>query len=122
MIALGARQIYLCCQATDMRKSFDGLARLVLQALGRDPRCGDAFVFINASRRMLKLLCWDGDGFWVCAKRLARGRFSFSPVSTTDGSPAAVSLSASEWQLLLDGIIVRDQLVLPRASREALHS
>ncbi len=118
MIALGGRRLFLCCQPVDMRKGFDGLATLVLGSLQRDPRCGDAFAFISRRRTMLKLLCWNGDGFWVCAKRLASGRFSFPLIATGEGKPDAVTLTASEWQLLLDGIVVRDRVVLPRYSRE----
>lgn len=117
MIALGGRRLFLCCQTVDMRKSFDGLATVVLGSLGRDPHCGDAFVFIGKRHDRLKLLCWDGDGFWVCAKRLTNGRFSFPTITRSDGRPSSVELSASEWQLLLDGIIVRNRVVLPRASR-----
>ena len=69
----------------------------------------------RASR--LKLLCWDGDGYWLATKRLAQGRFQAPLCQGSDGRPAAVLLSATEWQLLLDGIVVRDRVVLTRHGR-----
>jgi transposase len=45
----------------------------------------------------LKLLCYDGQGFWLCQKRLSQGRLTWWP------STAQVShrLSARELQILL---------------------
>lgn len=113
MIALESRRIFLCCRATDMRKGFRGLGNEVLQTLGKDPRSGDAFVFIGKSRRLLKVLWWDGRGFWCCARRLSEGTFSFPLVQDLDGGPAALHLSAAEWALLLDGILLRGRVVRP---------
>jgi hypothetical protein len=56
MVALTARvKFYLYAQATDMRKSFDGLCGVVTSALGRDPTSGDVYVFINRRRDRMKL-------------------------------------------------------------------
>jgi transposase len=67
--------IWLCTQAVDMRKSFDGLSGEVRQKLGKDPVSGDYFVFVNKRCDLMKILVWDRHGFWVLAKRLERGRF-----------------------------------------------
>jgi transposase len=111
MITLESGRIFLCCRATDMRKGFRGLSNEVLQTLGKDPRSGDAFVFIGKNRRMLKVLRWDSGGFWCCARRLSTGKFSFPVVRNLDGEPAALSLSAAEWALLLDGILLRGRVI-----------
>ncbi len=47
-------------QATDMRKSFDGLCGLVKNNLGESPLNGDVYVFINKNRNKIKLLHWKG--------------------------------------------------------------
>ena len=117
MIALGNRRLWLYGQRIDMRKGIDGLAALVLGQLGRDPLSGEVFLFVGREASRLKLLCWDGDGYWLATKRLAQGRFQAPLCQGLDGRPAAVLLSATEWQLLLDGIVIRDRVVLTRHGR-----
>jgi len=52
-----------CAGATDMRKGFDGLYGLVRDQLLCDPLSGHVFLFSNAQRNRLKLLCWTGQGY-----------------------------------------------------------
>jgi transposase len=69
-----ATRIFLAPGATDLRRSFDGLHGLVQSQLAEDPQSGHLFLFCNKPRTRLKVLCFDGTGLWVCAKRLERGR------------------------------------------------
>lgn len=102
MITLGtATRVYLACGATDMRKGFDGLADLARHVLEVDPLSGHLCVFCNRRRNRVKILYWDGSGFWVCSKRLAKGAFSW-PEGT--GSERKLNLCAEELSLLLGGI------------------
>lgn len=64
----------------DLRVSFNQLYRLVVEQLKADSLSGHLFVFNNGRRNRIKLLCWDGSGLWICAKRLEQGRFTW-PVS-----------------------------------------
>jgi transposase len=96
-----AVRIWLATRATDLRKSFDGLAELVRQQLHNDPLSGHLFVFRNKRADRLKLLYWDEDGFVIVYKRLEAGTFRF-PAAQADG----VEIRAAELQLLLDGIDV----------------
>ena len=84
-----------------MRKGFNGLHGLVRDRLQLEPRSGHLFLFCNQSRNRLKILFWDGNGLWVCAKRLERGRFSW-PQEETQGD--RVRLTQEELTLLLGGI------------------
>jgi transposase len=93
-----AIRVYLAPGATDMRKSFDGLSAAAKQVIGKDPLSGHVFVFCNRRRHILKLLCWDGSGFFVVAKRLERGRFHWPPAT------GPVELRREELLLLLSGI------------------
>ena len=69
MFGLGpATKIYICLDAVDMRKGFDGLYGLVCDHLRQDPQSGHLFLFTNRSHTRLKALVWDGSGLWVCAK------------------------------------------------------
>lgn len=117
MIALGARRLWLCSEAVDMRKGIDGLAAVVLHRLHRDPLAGEVFLFVGRDPSRLKLLCWDRDGYWLATKRLAQGRFVVPRGQGSDGRPLVIELSATEWQLILDGIVVRDRVVLARHGR-----
>jgi len=117
MITFSNRRMYLYAQPLDMRKGMDGLASIVLAQLQRDPCSGDVFVFVGRQKDRLKALCWDGDGYWLCTKRLASGRFLIPTIATSNGVPSALELSETEWHLLLDGIVVRDRVLLKRHHR-----
>jgi IS66 Orf2 like protein len=84
-----AIRIFLCAEAADLRKSFDGLGALVRQALGNDPLSGHWFVFRNRKGDRLKILAWQGDGFALYLRRLERGTFAFpaDPPDPTLGEP-----------------------------------
>jgi transposase len=90
-------RVFLALEAADFRKGIDGLCALCRQRLGEDPFGGAIFVFRNRRGTSLKLLCYDGQGFWLCQKRLSKGRLKWWP-STPQ---AHVSLSARELQVLL---------------------
>ena len=103
MIPLGpATRIYLAVEPVDMRKSFEGLSALVRHRFLEDPLSGHLFVFSNRSRNRLKLLCWDGSGLWVCAKRLEKGRFSWPKEAAAEHG--ALRILAQELTLLVSGI------------------
>lgn len=68
-------RFYLYSHPTDMRKGFDGLYGLVTTRLSVDPLSGDVYIFLNRRRDRMKLLFWDGSGFWIFYKRLEKGTF-----------------------------------------------
>jgi transposase len=100
-LGAGARRVYLAVGATDLRKGFDGLYGLVRSRLEEDPMSGQLFVFCNAGRTRVKALYFDGSGLWLCAKRLARGRFDWP--EEIEGV-AKVAVSATEFAALMDGL------------------
>ena len=65
-----------------MRRSFDGLSAMVRNHMGADPTGGHWFVFVNRRRTLLKVLAFDGDGYWIWSKRLEAGQFA-APVKWT---------------------------------------
>ena len=99
MIAITAHmRILLAIEPADFRKGIDGLARLCRTALESDPFCGAVFVFRNKKATALKILVYDGQGFWLCQKRLSKGRFTWWPNS----EKAPVSrLDVHQLQLLI---------------------
>lgn len=74
-------RILLCLEPADFRRGIDGLAQLCREALSADPFSGTAFVFRNRRRTSLKILVYDGQGYWLCQKRLSEGRFRWWPES-----------------------------------------
>ena len=98
MLQLTAQtRVFLACEPADFRRGIDGLAALCRHRLGEDPMGGAIFVFRNRRGTSLKLLCYDGQGFWLCQKRLSEGRLKWWPASPH----ASERLSARELQILL---------------------
>jgi transposase len=93
-------RVLVAVEPTDFRRGIDGLARQCREELKANPFCGAVFVFRNRRGSAVKLLVYDGQGFWLCHKRLSTGRYRFWPKSTVD---AAVVLQAHELQVLLRG-------------------
>ena len=72
-------RILVAVEPTDFRQGIDGLCRVCRQKLDSDPMSGAVFVFRNRRAKALKILVYDGQGFWLCQKRLSAGRFRFWP-------------------------------------------
>lgn len=101
MIQLTPQMRFLVCiEPADFRKGIDGLAALCRKTLEADPFSGVVFVFRNARSNAVKLLTYDGQGFWLCLKRLSKGQFAYWP--TGDGDVKR-ELLAHQLQVLLAG-------------------
>ncbi len=90
-------RIFVAPEPVDFRKGIDGLAAVCRQRLGHNPLEGAVYVFRNRAGTALKLLLYDGQGFWLLMKRLSQGRFHWWP-NTSD---ARVPLAARELMILL---------------------
>lgn len=90
-------RILVAVEAVDFRKGIDALAALCRQKLEADPFSGWVFVFRSRSATSIKVLVYDGQGFWLAQKRLSKGRFGWWP----EGSEGAQPLQAHQAQLLL---------------------
>jgi transposase len=91
-------RVVVAVAPADFRKGIDGLARLCKETLKHDPFAGWVFVFRKRRATALKILVYDGQGFWLCHKRLSSGRFRWWPSSTTD---PAKTLASHQLQVLL---------------------
>ena len=87
-----------------MRKSFLGLCLLAESVLKEDPASGHWFAFINRRRDRLKLLGWDGQGFWIWYKRLESGAFE-KPASRADQTQ--MEIDVTQLSLIINGIDLR---------------
>lgn len=93
-------RILVAVEAVDFRRGMDGLAEVCRAKLKEDPFTGTVFVFRSRQAKGIKLLVYDGQGFWLCQKRLSQGRFRFWPASHEAQTSA---LLAHELQVLLSG-------------------
>jgi transposase len=104
-------RIFLAVEPADFRCGIDGLAQLCRQRLELDPFSGALVVFRNRSRTAVKILAYDGNGFWLCLRRLSQGKLPWWPTEPTrctlthqqlqwllwNGNPAAMPLAA-DWK------------------------
>ena len=86
-------RILVCVEPIDFRKGIDGFAATCRNHLGEDPHKGSLFLFRSRSKCSIKILVYDGQGFWLCIKRLSKGKFQWWPTATTK------SVIISSWDL-----------------------
>ena len=91
--------IFLYSEPTDMRKGFDGLSGIVRSEFAADPLDGSLFLFINRRRDRLKILHWDGAGYWLYYRLLEAGTFEMIP----SNGPCA-QLNSTQLAMLLGGV------------------
>jgi transposase len=89
----------------DLRNGYNGLFGLVQNTLKADPMCGDLFLFVNESRKLCKVLVWDGTGLCIFQKRLERG--CFAKLWRDDGQ--VLKLTQSELALFIEGCTLLDR-------------
>lgn len=92
-------RILVAVEPVDGRKGIDSLVRLCQQRLGDDPFSGCLFIFRTRRGTVIKLLMYDGQGFWLAQKRLSQGRFRWWP----EGMGQVRTLEAHQAQVLLAG-------------------
>ena len=81
-----------------MRCGHNFLSYLVTHTLKEDLLSGALFIFINKSRKSLKAIYWDGNGFVLIHKKIERGRF-FSVIELQ----SITELNANEFNLIFNG-------------------
>jgi transposase len=101
-------RILVAVEPVDFRSGIDALSRICRQRLKSDPFSGGVFVFSNRRRTAVKVLVYDGQGFWICQKRLSQGRFRWWP----EGEVLS-PLEAHELQVLLWNGDPKDSKVPP---------
>jgi len=95
-------RVLVAVEPVDLRKGIDGLAALCRERLQADPFSGWLFVFRSRRATAIRVLVYDGQGFWMAHKRLSQGRFPWWPAGTSADS-ATATLAAHQAQLLLAG-------------------
>lgn len=93
-------RVLVAVEPVDFRAGIDGIARLCRDRLTSDPFSGTVYVFRNRRGTAIKVLVYDGQGFWLCHKRLSTGRFQCWP---TAADTHVTELAAHQFQVLLFG-------------------
>ena len=100
-------RILVAVEPCDFRKGIDGLGGICRNVLEQDPLSGCVFVFRNRRATAIKILIYDGQGFWLCQKRLSKGRFRWWPACAGQsaagmpGGNGTRELQSRELQVLL---------------------
>lgn len=102
--------IWLYPQPIDFRKQLDGLVMLVADHLQLNPSSGQLFLFRNRTANKIKILYWERNGFWLCYKRLEKGKLKFPAISDK-----AMQLTVEQFSWLLSGLDFTKQVLLPEA-------
>lgn len=84
-------RILVAVEPADFRKGIDGLAQICKKSLEQDPFAGSVFVFRNRRSTAIKVLIYDGQGFWLCYKRLSEGKFRWWPSAEDDEPTRALA-------------------------------
>lgn len=93
-------RVLVAIEPVDFRRGIDGLAQVCRAVLREDPMSGAVLVFRNRQAKAIKILVYDGQGFWLCQKRLSSGKFRHWP-SAPGGVVSA--LWAHEFHVLISG-------------------
>ena len=118
-------RLLLAVEPVDFRKGIDGLVAVCRQRLAADPLAGALFVFANRRRQALKLLVYDGQGFWLAQKRLSAGRFNGwpslgqQPTLRLEGVASATARRRKKPAARVSAVFARGRRLAARAGNSA---
>jgi len=116
MIGLAiARRYYLYRHPTDMRKGFNSLGGLVINEMGKDLLSGDAYVFINKRRTLIKILVWDRTGFVIYYKKLSSGTIELPALGV---EVKTYEVSIRTLMMMLEGVEISSARLRKRYGRQ----
>ena len=92
-------RVLVAIEPVDFRRGIDGLSQVCRAVLSEDPMDGSVFVFRSRAGKAIRLLVYDGQGFWLAQKRLSAGRFRSWPTAAA----ASRQLLAHEFTALIWG-------------------
>ena len=90
-------KLYIATEPLDFRRGIDAIAAHCRNQVQLDPFSGQLFVFRNKRFNAVKLLIYDGNGFWLCQKRFSKGKLSWWPQNQTQ----ACAVRAVELLIML---------------------
>jgi len=100
--------VYVSFEVVDFRRGLDGLLSLIQSTFGVLPQADYLFLFCDGSRKKIKALWWDKNGFILLYKRLEVGKFQFPKIRE-----GKIELNRLQLECLLSGM----SFVSPIASK-----
>jgi transposase len=100
--------LWLYPKPIDFRRQIDGLVMLISDHLQLNPTSGQLFIFRNRHANKIKILWWERNGFWLCYKRLEKGKLKFPKLDDT-----AMLLTNDQLSWLLSGLDFAKHTLLP---------
>lgn len=111
-----AKEIYIACGYTEMRKSIDGLAALVQEHFKMDPFSPALYIFCGRRCDRIKALLWEGDGFLLLYKRLENGKFRW-PRNKDELKP----ITWQQFRWLMEGLKPEQKKVIKPAKIASIY-
>lgn len=74
-------RLFIQVTPIDFRQGIDGLVGFCRSKLAESPFSGTIFAFRNKKGTAVKLLNYDGTGFWLMQKRFSQGKLRYWPKS-----------------------------------------
>jgi len=99
----------LATHPVDFRRQLDGLIALCQNQFNHNPRSGCLFIFINRARTMIRVLCYEEQGYWLATKRLSRGHYTLWP---SNGNEAMSKRHASELAKILKTVVAPKRITV----------
>lgn len=101
------KSIYLCSKKVDFRKQIDGLVTFIEFELGQDVIDSSLFIFINQHKNKMKIIYYDGSGFWMLVKRMEKGKFK----NEFEESLKLNTLTHRQLKYLLEGLKIDEKYI-----------
>lgn len=95
-------KVFLVLGSTNMRKSINGLMIEVSNHEGLDVFSGNFFVFCNATKKIIKILYWEQNGFCLWQKRLEKHHFKWP-----NNRSEVYAIDPKQLRWLLDGLDIK---------------
>jgi transposase len=96
-------RVLVALEPVDFRSGIDGLAQVCRAVLAEDPMDGTLVIFRSRSQKAIKLLAYDGQGFWLAQKRMSHGKFRYWPTAVDCTHTVSRLLLSHEFHALIWG-------------------
>ena len=83
--------------------------------MGRDPLHGEAYIFINKRRTMVKVLIWDRTGFVIYYKKLSSGTFE---IPTWEENKSSKEIEIPTLLMMLEGAQIKSAKLRKRYKKQ----
>lgn len=111
MLPYFTSNIWFYPKPIDFRCQIDGIVMLIADELQLNPTSGQLFLFRNRQANKIKILFWEHNGFWLCYKRIEKGKLKFPSIGDH-----TLELTHNQLSWLLSGLDYTKQISLPEVN------